>query len=33
MCSRRHLKETIPESSITGPEIGKQNVQAKRFVE
>ena len=29
MCIRRHLKETIPSSSITWSEMGKQNIQAK----
>ena len=28
-CIRRHLKETIPSSSITWSEMGKQNVQAE----
>ena len=28
-CIRRHLKETIPSSSITWSEMGKQNIQAK----
>ena len=28
-CMRRHLKETIPSSSITWCEMGKQNIQAK----
>ena len=28
-CIRRHLKETIPSSSITWSEMGKQNMQAK----
>ena len=28
-CIRQHLKETIPSSSITWSEIGKQNIQAK----
>ena len=27
---RRHLKETIPSSSITWSEMGKQNVQAEK---
>ena len=30
MCIRRHLKETIPSSSITCSEMGKQNVQAEK---
>ena len=29
-CIRRHLKETIPSSSITWSEMGKQNVQAEK---
>ena len=29
-CIRRHLKETIPSSSITWSEMGKQNIQAKK---
>ena len=29
-CIRRHLKETILWSSITGSEMGKQNVQAEK---
>ena len=28
-CIRRHLKETIPSSSMTWSEMGKQNIQAK----
>ena len=28
-CIRRHLEETIPSSSITWSEMGKQNIQAK----
>ena len=28
-CIRRHLKETIPSSSITWSDMGKQNIQAK----
>ena len=28
-CIRRHLKETIPSSSITWSEMRKQNIQAK----
>ena len=28
-CMRRHLKETIPSSSITWSEMRKQNIQAK----
>ena len=28
-CIRRHLKETIPSSSITWFEMEKQNIQAK----
>ena len=28
-CIRRHLKETIPSSSITWSEMEKQNIQAK----
>ena len=28
-CKRRNLKETIPSSSVTGSEMGKQNIQAK----
>ena len=28
---RRHLKETIPSSSITWSEMGKQNIQAKAW--
>ena len=34
-CIRRHLKETIPASSITWSKMGKQNIQAKevyRFI-
>ena len=27
-CIRQHLKETIPSSSITWSEMGKQNIQA-----
>ena len=29
MCIRRHLKETIPSSSITWSKMGKQNLKAK----
>ena len=29
-CIRRHLKETILWSSITWPEMGKQNVEAEK---
>ena len=29
-CIRRHFKETIPSSSITWSEMGKQNVQAEK---
>ena len=29
-CIRRHLKGTIPSSSITWSEMGKQNIQAKK---
>ena len=29
-CIRRHLKETVPSSSITWSEMGKQNVQAEK---